>query len=198
MSNAVFPILPGLSWGVRKTPVWKTVTHESVSGMELRTALMTYPRWRIVLSFEFLRAGGGYAELQALAGFFNQRRGSWDSFLWLDPIDNAATATNFGTGDGATKVFTLSRPFGGFLEPVQDFVSAPAVSVAGALKASPADYSIANGKCTFVSAPAAGAALTWSGQFYKRVRFERDETEFEEFLKDLHAAKKVELITVKQ
>ena len=44
----------------------------------------------------------------------------------------------------------------------------------------------------------AGAALTWSGQFYKRVRFERDETEFEEFLQDLHSAKRVELITVKQ
>lgn len=198
MSNAVFPTLPGLSWGVRRTPVWKTVSHESVSGMELRAALMTYPRWRIGLSFEFLRASAGYAELQALAGFFNQRRGSWDSFLWLDPGDSVATAANFGTGDGATKVFTLSRSFGGFLEPVQDFVGAPSIYVAGALKASPADYTVSAGKVTFGAAPAAGAALTWSGQFYKRVRFERDETEFEEFLKDLHSARKVELITVKQ
>lgn len=197
MSTAVFPTLPGLAWGVRRTPVWKTVSHESVSGMELRAALMTYPRWRIGLSYEFLRAGA-YAELQTLAGFFNQRRGSWDSFLWLDPGDNVATGANFGTGDGATKVFTLSRPFGGFLEPVQDFVALPAVYVAGVLKASPADYTITAGKVTFGAAPAAGAALTWSGQFYRRVRFERDETEFEEFLKDLHSAKKVDLITVKQ
>lgn len=197
MSNAVFPILPGLSWGVRKTPVWKTVTHESVSGMELRTALMTYPRYRISLSFEVLRAGQGNTELQQLVGFFNARRGSWDDFLWLDPDDNTVTAIGFGTGDGATKTFTLSRPFGGFLEPVQDFASAPAVYVAGALKVAPADYSIANGKCTFVSAPAMGAALTWTGQFYKRVRFQRDEAEFEAFMKDLWAAKKIDLITVK-
>lgn len=198
MSNAVFPDLPGLSWGVRRTPIWKTITHESVAGMELRTALMAYPRWRIGLSFECLRAGGGYSEMQTLAGFFNARRGSWDSFLWRDPGDSVAAVVAFGTGDGATKVFTLSRPFGGFLEPVQDFVSAPSVYVAGALKASPADYTILSGKVTFAAAPAAGAALTWSGQFYKRVRFERDETEFEEFLQDLHSAKRVELITVKQ
>jgi uncharacterized protein (TIGR02217 family) len=166
--------------------------------MELRAALMTYPRWRIGLSFEFLRASAGYAELQALAGFFNQRRGAWDSFLWLDPGDSVATAANFGTGDGATKVFTLSRSFGGFLEPVQDFVGAPSIYVAGVLKASPAEYTVSTGKVTFVTAPAVGAALTWSGQFYKRVRFERDETEFEEFSKDLHSARKVELITVKQ
>ena len=57
--------------------------------------------------------------------------------------------------------------------------------------------SITGGRITFVSAPAVGAALTWSGQFYKRVRFARDETEFEEFLQDLWSAKKVELITVK-
>lgn len=198
MSNAVFPTLPGLSWSVRRTPVWKTVSHESVSGMELRAALMTYPRWRFQLSYEFLRSGGGYAELQTLVGFFNQRRGSWDSFLWLDPADSTASWAPFGTGDGATKVFTLSRPLGGFLEPVQDFVSAPSVYVAGALKASPTDYTISAGKVTFAAAPASGAALTWVGQFYKRVRFERDETEFEEFLKDLHSAKKVDLITVKQ
>ena len=198
MSNAVFPELPGLSWGVRRTPMWKTITHESGAGMELRTALMAYPRWRIGLSFECLRAGGGYSEMQTLAGFFNARRGSWDSFLWRDPGDSVAAGVGFGTGDGATKVFTLSRPFGGFLEPVQDFVSTPLVYVAGALKASPADYTISAGKITFSAAPAAGEALTWSGQFYKRVRFERDETEFEEFLQDLHSAKRVELITVKQ
>lgn len=196
MSNAVFPPFPGIKWGGTKTPVWKTITHESVSGMELRTALMTYPRYRISLSYEVLRAGAA-AELQGLIGFFNARRGSWDDFLWLDPGDHAATLAQFGTGDGVKTQFTMARPFGGFLEPVSDFVSAPAIYVGGVLKTPGTHYSITGGRITFVSAPAVGAALTWSGQFYKRVRFARDETEFEEFLQDLWSAKKVELITVK-
>lgn len=198
MSNAVFPALPGLSWGVRKTPIWKTVTHESTSGMELRAAMMSYPRYRIGLAYEVLRADQAHAELQQIVGFFNSRRGSWDDFLWLDPDDNTATDANFGTGDGATKVFTISRPYGGFLEPVQDFVSAPSVSVAGVPKVTPGDYTISAGKCTFSAAPASGAALTWSGQFYRRVRFDKDEAEFEAFMKDLWAAKKIDLITVKR
>lgn len=198
MSDVVFPSLPGLSWGITKTPMWKTVTHESVSGMELRAALMTYPRYRISMRYEVLRAGGGFAELQELIGFFNARRGSWDDFLWLDPDDNTVVGANFGTGDGSTKTFAMSRSFGGFVEPVQAFVAAPQIYVNGVLKASPADYSISNGRVTFVTAPPAGAALTWSGQFYKRVRFVNDETEFEQFLQDLWAAKKIELITVKR
>jgi uncharacterized protein (TIGR02217 family) len=198
MSDVVFPTLPGLAWGVTKTPVWKTVTHESVSGMEYRTAVMTYPRYRISMKYEFLRAGQGYTELQQLVGFFNARRGSWDDFLWQDLDDYQATAVNFGTGDGATKIFTIGRSFGGFVEPVQDFIGTPSIYVNGVQKATPGDWTVSAGKVTFVTAPAAGAALTWTGQFYKRVRFYKDETEFEQFMKDLWTAKKVELITVKR
>ena len=198
MSDVVFPTLPGLKWGVKKTPVWKTITHESVSGMELRATLMTYPRYRIALAYEFLRAGNGLTELQDLVGFFNARRGSWDDFLWLDPDDKDANASSFGTGDGSTKTFVISRGYGGFREPVQDFVTAPSIYVGGGLKTSPAHYTITAGKCTFVTAPSAGVDLTWTGQFYRRVRFAKDETEFEAFMKDLWSASKIEFITVKR
>lgn len=197
MSDAVFPTLAGRGWSIVKTPVWKTVTQESVSGMELRTSLMAYPRYRITLTYDVLRASSAFGELQTLVGFFNARRGSWDDFLFLDPDDNTASAQAFGTGDGSTKTFQIGRDFGAFREPVQDFVSAPSIYAAGALQ-SPAGYSISSGKVTFSTAPAAGAPLTWSGQFYKRCRFVKDEVDFEEFMKDLWQAKKVELITVKR
>ena len=197
MSNAVFPALPGLAWGVVKTPIWKTEIQESVSGMELRWSAMAYPRYRISLTYEFLRAGRGYAELQTLVAFFNSRRGAWDDFLWLDPDDSVAIDQATGTGNGAQTAFPVFRAYGGFLEPVLNFVSVPAVKVNGVAKTPGADYSIANGMITFTTAPAAGAAVTWSGQFYRRVRFEHDETEFEQFLKDLWSAKKVGLKTVK-
>jgi uncharacterized protein (TIGR02217 family) len=195
MSDAVFPSLPGLSWSVTRSPVWKTIIKESVSGVELRAALMAYPRYQIKLSFEFLRAGPAWGELQALVGFFNARRGSWDSFLFLDPTDNTVQAGRFGTGDGATRTFQLSRSVGAFVEPVTDTVGVPLVYVGGVLQSG---YTVARGKVAFVTAPAAGAAITWSGQFYKRCRFSKDSTEFEEFMYQLHSAKSIELITVKE
>lgn len=197
MGNAVFPTLPGLAWGQMKTPMWKTDVKESVSGMEFRAALMTYPRYRVTMSYEVLRADSFNAELQQLIGFFNQRRGSFDSFLWTDPDDNQVTNASFGTGDGTTKTFNLSRLYGGFAEPVIDLNGAPVIKVNGTTQATPAQYTIANGKVTFVTAPANGAALTWTGSYYRRVRFMRDEADFEKFLQDLWSSKKVELITLK-
>lgn len=197
MSNAVFPTLPGRGWSIVKTPIWKTVAHESVSGMELRSTMLTYPRYRISLSFDVLRARTDLAEVQALMSFFNLRKGAFDSFLWMDPDDNSATAQAFGTGDGSTKSFTIGRDYGAFREPVLDFVAAPTIYAAGVAQSS-AGYAISKGVITFGTAPSTGAALTWSGQFYKRVRFVKDELDFEEFMKDLWQAKKVEMITVKQ
>lgn len=197
MGNAVFPTLAGLAWGQMKTPMWKTDVKESVSGMEYRASLMTYPRYRVTMSYEVLRADLVNAELQTLMGFFNQRRGSFDSFLWTDPDDNSVVNASFGTGDGTTKTFTLSRLYGGFAEPVIDFNGEPVIKVNGTTQTTPAQYTIANGKVTFVTAPANGAALTWSGSYYRRVRFVRDEADFEKFMQDLWQAKKIELLTLK-
>lgn len=60
-----------------------------------------------------------------------------------------------------------------------------------------ASASPATGLVTFDAAPGSGAALTWSGEFYRRVRFARDEIEFERFLQDLWNAKKVELVSTR-
>lgn len=197
MSNAVFPVLPGLSWGRTLTPVWKTDVKESVSGMEFRWSAMAYPRYRVALKYEVLRSGGGLDELQTLAGFFNARRGAWDDFLWLDEADHLAAGENIGTGNGIATAFPVFRRRGGFAEPVLNFVAPPVVTVGGVVKAAGADYTLAGGILTFAVAPASGAAVAWSGEFYKRVRFERDETEFEEFMRDLWSARRIDLITVK-
>lgn len=58
----------------------------------------------------------------------------------------------------------------------------------------PADYTLdAQGLATFSAPPAAGLPLTWSGSYFKRLHFARDESEFDQFLADLWSAKKVEL-----
>jgi uncharacterized protein (TIGR02217 family) len=198
MSNAVFPDLPGLKWSTTKTPLWKTRVQQSVSGKELRTALMSFPLWRYSLAYEVLRAEAAYQELQTLIGFFNARRGSWDDFLYRDPDDNAVTAQQFGVGDGATKDFQLTRPFGGFVEPVQNVNGTPSIYKGGLLQATPVDYSLsATGLVSFVAAPANGVALSWTGGYYQRCRFEQDTAEFTQFLKDLWEARRIEFRTVK-
>ena len=96
MSNAVFPTLPGLAWGVKKTPVWSTNTIKSANGREMRAAYYRYPLWRFTLSFEVLRTRSAVNELEQLAGFFNARRGSFESFLYEDPSDNSVSGQASG------------------------------------------------------------------------------------------------------
>lgn len=193
MSNAVFPDLPGIDIKVRKTPIWNTHVQRAVSGRELRTAYYSYPLYKIGLSFNFLRAGAE-AELQSIVGFFNARKGSFDSFLFTDPVDSTASLEQFGTGDGANIKFQLTRAFGGNAEPVMNLNGAPEITVDGVAKAPGGDYTLDSyGMVTFLIAPAAGAILRWSGAYYYRARFERDEMDFEQFLWELWEAKRVEL-----
>lgn len=197
MSDAVFPSLPGLKWNIKRTPIWKTLKQESVSGKELSVALMTYPNRRITLSYEVLRAGAE-VELQTLEGFFNLRQGSHDTFLYNDPDDRSVTDQSFGTGNGTQTVFALARTRGGFTEPVQSLNSAPVIKVAGVTKTLTTDYTIsALGVVTFVAAPAAAAALTWSGTYYWRCKFLQDMAEFDQFLHDLWQLQRLEFRTVK-
>ncbi len=197
MSNAIFPALPGLKLDASMAPRFNTGLQESVSGREARAALMAYPKWSIGLSVEFLRAGNAGVELQTLEGCFLQMRGRWDSFLLAVPNHDTVAAQAFGTGDGANKIFQLVRTLGaggfGFTEPVQNpntvtNVSANGVTVSGG-------YSIGStGLLTFVTAPAAGVALTWSGTYYHRVRWDYDQAEFARFLTDLYELKSVKLV----
>lgn len=125
MSNAIFPTLPGLSLESTREPIWVTSAKKSLSGMEQRAGYMSYPLYRIKLSYEFLRAGS-MDELDKLVGFFNQRGGDRESFLFLDPDDSDVVEEQFGTGDGTTTAFRLGRTVGGFFEPV-DAVLDPSV-----------------------------------------------------------------------
>jgi uncharacterized protein (TIGR02217 family) len=118
MSNDVFPTLPGLKWGTNKQPIWATKVLTAASGRETRGSFQSYPRWKFTLSYEFLRAGGGFSELQQLVGFFNQRMGSFDSFLYRDPNDYQVADQALGTGDGSRVEYRLVRALGGFVEPV--------------------------------------------------------------------------------
>jgi hypothetical protein len=130
MSSAVYPTLPGLTFGVQRNVVAPPVTVKTTpSQREYRARDATLPRYRYVLGYEFLRSDAVLAELQALVGFFNARGGSFDDFLFLDPDDNTATANAFGIGDGTTTAYQLLRSYGAFAEPVRDLNGAPTITI---------------------------------------------------------------------
>jgi uncharacterized protein (TIGR02217 family) len=194
MSNAIFPSLPGLAWGIQKRALWATARSDSSSGRQYTLGKRLYPLWAFRLPFEVLRQSTAYPELATLLGFFNARRGSYDDFLYKDPQDCTASGQSIGTGDGATKSFQLVRNFGSFVEPVGGVDTASAVvQVAGVNTAVTFDASLSI--VTFAAAPANGAALTWSGTFYFRCRFLKDELAIDQIMAGLNAAKAVEFQT---
>ena len=199
MSNQVFPTLPGLAWNVVLSPTFATGVKKAVSGKELRTSYQAYPLWKISLNYEFLRDGNRGADLDTLAGFFLMMKGQWDSFLFTVNADSTVTTMLFGTGDGVTTKFQLSRALGAggftFIEPSQNINGAPSVYKNGALQTLTTHYTIDSaGVVTFVTAPAAGNALTWTGSFYYRCRFLQDAADFSNFMLDLWELKKLELV----
>lgn len=191
MSNAIYPTLPGLTPKVSRTAVWESTIKGTASGREYAGAIMTSPRYRYRLEYEFLRDAVAFGELATLVGFFNARRGRVDSFLFTDPTDNAVAEQSFGTGDGSTTLFQLVRTYGGNVEPVYDPVIT-SILVNGVA----VGYTQNNtGGITFNTAPAAAATITWTGSFYWRCRFTDDTLTAEQFMAELWSAKAVSFIT---
>lgn len=215
MSTAVFPALAGLGWGVTRAPLWKTRQQEAISGKRTRIADWSFPRWQWGLTYDFLRQAGAnqqaatfqgltYAEFASLAGFFNQRQGMFDTFLYQDADDNASpTDQLLGTGDSATLAFQLVRPFGGFIEPIYAPNVVANVKVNGVVKNPGTDYTVSSwgsaapGVVTFTVAPGAGLSVTATFSFYFPCTFTEDRLDFEKFMVALYQAKKVVFESVK-
>ncbi|MDO5058586.1 MAG: DUF2460 domain-containing protein [Neisseria sp.] len=197
--NAVFPELPGLSPKVKKTPVWSNNIQTSINGRELRAPYYSYPLWRFSLSFEVLRTRAAADELAKLAGFFNARRGSLESFLYDCPSDNKVENQLLGrAAAGQTKV-QLVRQYGGFIEPVLAPKDGLAVTVGGRAQQAGRDFAVAdNGVLVFHNPLPSGAEIRWHGGFYFRVRFLQDTLDFEQLYQGLWSAKKVEFQSVKR
>jgi hypothetical protein len=108
------------------------------------------------------------------------RLGNQTPFYYQDPDDNAVTAQGFGTGTGAQTVFQLYRTVGSgtiynYLEPVLVLRNNPSIYVNGTLQTLTTNYTIGNnGVITFVTAPASGAVLTWTGGYLFLCAFDDD------------------------
>lgn len=96
MSVSVFPALPGLERGIRRSLIsGSTTTLTTVSGRQQRVAWQSGTRYRFSGSL-WLRGHvaapspwGAYSELGIVEWFHVAHKGSWDSFLvndWKDGI----------------------------------------------------------------------------------------------------------------
>ncbi len=195
MSNAVFPTLPSLAWSSFKRPTFSTRISKRTSGREVRAANYIYPLYEFELTYEVLRAATAYQELQQLMGFFLQRQGQFDSFLYLDPTDHLVASQVIGVGDGVTTSFPLIRDLGGWVEPIGQAANSPTITVGGTPVTG---WTLAGNLLSFGSAPALGAQVQVINlEFYFVCRFLDDVHDYENWSSDLWLLKSCKFTSVK-
>lgn len=216
-SGNLFPALPGLAWNLTKSQVWNTLKQRSVSGRTLAAGTYLAPIWEFTWNWEFLRddndtrggagLGAGFTELRQLQGFFAQQNGGAIPFLIDDPSDDAAPLNQpIGVGDGTTTAFQFFRTLGlglpagsgfGFSEPVTAINSVSNIQLNGNIVSPGAyavDYDI--GMVTFSSPPGVGWTVAANYTFFFRVRFAKDNADFENFMYQLWRVKELKFESV--
>lgn len=93
MALSVFPVLPGLTFTVVKTPSFNTLDMKSPNAYEVRISQTSNPVWTWTLIYDFMHdfpwgAFTTVSELRTMMGFFLQMSGMAGSFLFSDPDDN--------------------------------------------------------------------------------------------------------------
>lgn len=209
MSNVLFPELAGLEWDTSITPMFNTKILTSINGRELRASFQAAPKYEISLSYAFLRENKGRKELQQLQGFYLERRGAFDSFLYKLPDDNQFDCSYIG--DGTTTTYQLYKmmydtplPLGNTEEQTvavdpNMWNQTPAKSMWDA-NTSKRMWNTATAQITsdgkyILSQPVeAGIELNITGTYYYRCRFKDDTQQYVNFMHKLWKAGKVELI----
>lgn len=178
MSNLILPKFQGWSYKKTITPIWNTQTYESQSGRETRIQKWKYPRYEIKLNYNFMTDETTQTtvldkgDIERMQGFFNAVAGSFDDFLYFDDTENFVENQTFGIGDGQTTQFQLVRNHPYWAEPVNGINEKPQIFVNGIEAECEVD---AYGVVSFVEPPEADAILSWTGNYYFRVRFSEDQ-----------------------
>lgn len=191
--NVLFP--EDYSRGAIGGPEFRTTVVSTGSGYEQRNADWATARGRWDLS----RLLYDLTTRDATIAFFRARQGRAHTFLFKDWADyyigmawNQTTKTldhigahNIWTGNGTSVTFQIRRIYdsGGFTEirKITRLKTGVRVYLNGTLQTQPGQCSVnlSTGIITFVTAPAAGAAVGWSGEFYVPVRFDTDTLQIE-------------------
>ena len=165
-----------IAYGSAGGPEYSTEVVITHSGYEQRNANWAQARAR----YNVAHGVKTQAQLDMLIAFFRARKGRADGFRFKDWTDYQASGQLIGTGDGASKVFQLSKSYSSGTSAEQRIVTKPVAGtvklyVAGVLQSVGAyTLGLATGVVTFVTAPANGVAVTADFEFDVPVRFDTD------------------------
>lgn len=197
MTLLLFNPPPGLTFPIKRRPLWSTFTSTAVSGMENPVQLQSYPRYQHELPFSALRSS--LAERQYVEMFYNIAGARARAWLFDNVDDNTAVDQSLGTGDGVTRQFALRRTLvvAGlqFYEPIFAVQTPIVIKVGGAVTTS---FTLGSrGLVTFTSAPGLNATITWSGKYYWVCRFDDDSLDFSKFNSDMWELGKLSFTSLK-
>ena len=171
---AFYPIqiAPVPGFGFTGGPEFNTNIKPLANGREKRNADWDFCRHKYTAPFQNITEDA-YREIKKV---FLVMRGRTHTFLHRDWGDFSAVNEQFGVGDGATKTFQLSKTSqagaGTYVRTIDKPDAGVVIKVNGAI--TPATVSQLDGSVVFVTAPATGAVLTWTGEFFVHVRFDVD------------------------
>lgn len=110
----IYPLEPGReAWGSTITPSWNITEQKAASGRRRAVCGQYYPSWQIKLSYKAL---SDY-EVNALIGFYNDRRGSFEPFWYKDY--GYCRMESQRLNKSVSGVYPLVADIGGYLEPVE-------------------------------------------------------------------------------
>jgi len=172
MTFYAIQIAPTPGFGFMGGPEFQTNIQNIASGREKRNADWSICRHKYSAPFRNITEQA----YRAIKEVFLICRGRTHTFLHRDWGDFTATDEPFGTGDGATTLFYLRKVStlgaGSYTRLIDKPDAGVTVKVNGVVTA--ASVSQLDGSVAFGSAPANGAVLTWTGEFFVHVRFDMD------------------------
>lgn len=121
---------------------------------------------------------------------------------WGAQLEQGAAPTQYiaTTAAGATLAPSFWPQMSDGFEPIYDLDtsrSAFGIYVNGALKAPGTDYALSStGLVTFAVAPTLNSKLTWSGSFFRRVRFADSSIKYDRIVTSWYGAKQINLQSV--
>jgi hypothetical protein len=192
-----FPALPAPAWSMHVRPRFASGIAGHVSGRETRRPSRALAVYDIELNYDALRADAN-AELQAIAGFYEEMSGQGGAF-WVSPPGLAvASGELLGAGDGVTREFPLKRSFGGYCEPVLATSGVSAVYFGDAAQGS--GWSVTAGfypAIVFSGPPPPGVTVSADFGVIWLCRFAEDVADLENFMTLLWRWGSVKLQTVR-
>lgn len=211
MSSLIFPVVRGVSWTLRRTPIFNTINQKCASLKSVRGRLAQYPIWKFAFTWNYLKRNPNdmpdpaltpYNDFETLAGWVCARAGQFDNFLirlsdfTQDQSDSTAQGQLIGTGNGSNKIFQLVVNLGSFV----DWVQAPAASPVMYLNGAPTTAFTLDqntGLVTFTSAPGNGVIVSADFSFYHRVTLDADAYDFDALMYQLWNLKQITFVTDK-